>query len=41
MRFDGWIFMILSWLTILGLFTFTLVKILRQKNESLPVIVAA
>jgi hypothetical protein len=32
MRIDGWFFMILSWLVILGLFIFTLAKILRQKN---------
>jgi len=32
MRIDGWIFMTLSWLLILGLFVFSLVKILRQKN---------
>jgi hypothetical protein len=32
MRFDGWFFMSLSWLLILGLFIFTLAKILRRKN---------
>jgi hypothetical protein len=32
MRPDGWIFMVASWLIIIGLFTFALVKILRQKK---------
>jgi hypothetical protein len=32
MRIDGWIFMIASWLIILGLFVFTLTKILRGKK---------
>ncbi len=32
MRPDGWIFMIISWLIIIGLFTFTLTRILRQKK---------
>jgi hypothetical protein len=32
MRIDGWIFMIVSWLAIFSLFTFTLARILRQKN---------
>jgi len=33
MRIDGWIFMIASWLIIIGLFAFTLTKILRDKNK--------
>jgi len=32
MRIDGWIFMIVSWLAILGLFVFSLARILRQKK---------
>ncbi len=32
MRIDGWIFMVASWLIILGLFAFTLTKILRNKK---------
>jgi len=32
MRIDGWIFMIVSWLAIISLFTFTLVKIIRPKK---------
>jgi hypothetical protein len=32
MRIDGWFFMIISWLAILGLFVFSLARILRQKN---------
>jgi hypothetical protein len=32
MRLDGWIFMALSWLAILSLFVFSLVRVLRQKK---------
>jgi hypothetical protein len=32
MRFDGWIFMFASWLAILAMITFSIVKILRQKK---------
>lgn len=32
MRIDGWIFMLASWLVILGLFAFTMTKIMRDKK---------
>jgi hypothetical protein len=32
MRFDGWIFMIVSWLAILTLFFYSLVRTLRSKS---------
>jgi len=32
MRIEGWIFMIASWSAIIGLFAFTLSKILRDKK---------
>ena len=32
MRIDGWIFMILSWVIILGFFSFALIKVLRKKD---------
>ncbi len=34
MRFDGWLFMILSWMAILGIFIFSLVRVLRQKKQT-------
>jgi hypothetical protein len=33
MRFDGWIFMILSWSVILALFAFSMVRTLRGKRR--------
>jgi len=33
MRFDGWIFMIISWSVILALFAFSMVRILFGKEE--------
>jgi len=32
MRFDGWIFMSISWLLILGISIFCFVRVLRQKK---------
>jgi hypothetical protein len=33
MRFDGWIFMAVSWLVILALFAFSMVRTLRGKRR--------
>jgi hypothetical protein len=33
MRFDGWIFMAVSWLAILTLFFYSLIRILRSKDS--------
>jgi hypothetical protein len=34
MRFDGWIFMAVSWLAILALFFYSLIRILRSKDSN-------
>jgi hypothetical protein len=34
MRFDGWIFMAVSWLVILSLFFYSLIRTLRSKDSS-------
>lgn len=34
MRFDGWIFMAVSWLVILALFFYSLFRILRSKDST-------
>ena len=34
MRFDGWIFLILSWLVILSLFFYSLIHTLRSKDSN-------
>ncbi len=34
MRPEGWIFLCVSWLIILGLFAFSMMRTLRKKNES-------
>jgi uncharacterized membrane protein len=36
MRFDGWIFMAVSWLAILALFVYSLFRILRSKSTGCP-----
>jgi hypothetical protein len=33
MRFDGWIFMIISWSVILALFTFSMVRTVSGKGK--------
>lgn len=33
MRFGGWIFLVTSWGVILGLFVYSMVRILRQKDN--------
>jgi len=33
MRLSGWLFMLASWGTMLGLFVFALVRVLRQKRR--------
>jgi preprotein translocase subunit YajC len=34
MQSEGWIFLCVSWLIILGLFAFSMMRTLRKKNES-------
>jgi hypothetical protein len=36
MRFDGWLFLAVSWLAILSLFLYSLYRTLRSKSTGCP-----